>query len=338
MRAYATMLLAATLVLVFAPETGAQVTKPRNPPSGGRLPPPARISASQLPDGNIRVVWSPVENATKYGLIRSVPPTPAAAVALPNPSDTVYIDSDVKPGSTYYYVVKADNEERVGGLNAATVPVTAVAPGAALSGPGDTGTTAEADTTTKPDVTAPTNVLARAYPYMQATVSWDYRGAGVRFLLERIVGDRKTGWEQIRQRTGLDLWSCCSATDPHPPDQKTVRYRLTAVNNTPPYYRSSPAVSNTIFISKIKTEPPVLNDLDLVAGLDMRMPGDYTGNPSLLNTRWVSLDSSVVTIPLGGGYVAARRQGYTHIIATGMTRNGAIQSWIWRVTVRPARR
>ena len=90
-------------------ELGAQVTRPRTNP-GDRLPAPASVTAVQEADGRIRVVWKSVEGAFRYLLTRSVPPTPQARVDLPTPSDTEYVDSDVKPGDTYYYVVAAANE------------------------------------------------------------------------------------------------------------------------------------------------------------------------------------------------------------------------------------
>ncbi|HEU4681748.1 MAG TPA: hypothetical protein VFS51_08385, partial [Gemmatimonadales bacterium] len=49
--------------------------------------------------------WPAVEGAVKYQLTRSVPPVGEAVLSQPNPGDTVYLDSDVKAWSTYYYVV-----------------------------------------------------------------------------------------------------------------------------------------------------------------------------------------------------------------------------------------
>lgn len=130
MRAHTTLLLAATLAGVFAAHTSAQVTKPRNPPPTGiKLPATAKISASQEPDGRIRVVWNSVANATTYELARSVPPGGISPVALPNPSDTQYVDSDVKAGNTYYYQVAAVNEAGTAGLKRSAPPVTAAGPG-----------------------------------------------------------------------------------------------------------------------------------------------------------------------------------------------------------------
>lgn len=114
------LLITASAIASAAP-TGAQVTKPG---PTDRLPAPAMITAVQVPDGTIRVTWSTVEGALGYTLARSVPPVPIAPVTLANPSDTVYIDRDVKSGSTYYYLVAAVNEAGLPGLKRGSAPGT----------------------------------------------------------------------------------------------------------------------------------------------------------------------------------------------------------------------
>jgi hypothetical protein len=119
------LLITASAIASAAPG-GAQVIKPEG--TTERLPSPATITAVQQLDGNIRVTWSAVEGAVSYTLTRSVPPTPVAPVTLPNPSDTVYVDRDVRPGSTYYYLVAAVNEAGLPGLKVGSAPVAAGAP------------------------------------------------------------------------------------------------------------------------------------------------------------------------------------------------------------------
>ena len=314
-------------------EAAAQVDKPRSPSPAYRLPAPAKITAAQEPSGPIRVVWNAVEGAVSYKLIRSVPPMSSEGVALPVPSDTEYVDRDVKSGSHYYYVVSAVNDAGVGGLNISAPPVKAASATANLSTPGDPGTADASDSLNRPDVPVPKNVVARPYPYMKATVSWDV-SHGVRFLVERQSGGSKNAWEPLRPPTGLDLWFCCSALDPSPPEPGAF-YRVTAVSNDPPNYRSSPVVSNSIFISKIRTDPPVLNDLELITGASVMFPADQFGKPDLPGAKLVSLDSTVVTIGRPPGYLVAKKPGRTYIVAAGLAGNGAVRSWIWRVTVQP---
>lgn len=103
-----------------------QINRPTPDPNTFiRLPVPTPVSARQLPDGRIEVRWAAVEGAAKYDLWRSVPPTPQTVVTRSNPADTTYIDSDVKAGSTYYYVVAAVTGGGISGLRAGSVPVTA---------------------------------------------------------------------------------------------------------------------------------------------------------------------------------------------------------------------
>jgi fibronectin type 3 domain-containing protein len=103
---YSAILLSA-LALASAGALHAQEIKPRS--TTDRLPKPAGVSAAQQPDGRIRLVWRTVDGAARYKVIRSVPPDASKPVTLPNPSDTQYVDADVKPGCTFYYVVSAVN-------------------------------------------------------------------------------------------------------------------------------------------------------------------------------------------------------------------------------------
>lgn len=104
------------------------VTKPLSEPNiTDRLPAP-KPSARQMSDGRIEVSWAPIGGAVSYRMWRSVPPTPAAVVTLPNPQQSSYIDADIKMGSTYYYVVAAVNGAGIEGLRGGTTPVTAMIP------------------------------------------------------------------------------------------------------------------------------------------------------------------------------------------------------------------
>lgn len=116
------------------------VDKPRTDPTTlDRLPAPTSVTARQLPDGRIEVRWNAVEGAARYDVWRSVPPAPQMMVSRPNPADTTYIDTDVKAGSTYYYVIGAvARGGTTTGLRAGSRPVTAttVATGLRVSDPG----------------------------------------------------------------------------------------------------------------------------------------------------------------------------------------------------------
>lgn len=98
-----------------------------------RLSAPTGVSARQLPDGRIEVRWDAVDGAVKYDLWRSVPPGGITVVTRSNPAETTYTDSDVKTGSTYYYMVAAVPSGGTGGLRAGSNPVTATTEPAAPS-------------------------------------------------------------------------------------------------------------------------------------------------------------------------------------------------------------
>jgi hypothetical protein len=123
-QSYREALLIAGVGVCAAAPPAAQVDKPTSEPTA-RLPAPAKIVATQLPNG-IQVSWSAVDGAVKYSVTRSVPPAPSQAVVLPNPADTQYVDTDVRPGSTYYYLIGAINEAGTVGLKAGSAPVKAL--------------------------------------------------------------------------------------------------------------------------------------------------------------------------------------------------------------------
>ena len=143
-------LFALSLVVTSAAQD--PVVKPGTTTTLDRLPVPASVTARQLADGRIELRWNAVEGAARYEVWRSVPPGPQTVVMRPNPSDTTYIDSDIKVGSTYYYVVAAVTANGAIGLKAGSLPVKAtiaVAPSLRPNEPGtvDIGTGLASPTT-----------------------------------------------------------------------------------------------------------------------------------------------------------------------------------------------
>ena len=130
-------ILAATTIVSSPQRAAAQdpIIKPTTTTTTTRLPAPTGVSARQQGDGRILLTWHPVEGAVKYQITRSVPPT-AAVVLATAPTDTFFLDSDVKAGSTYYYLVGAYNDAGTLGLRAGSAPVTAT-----MSASGTTATT-----------------------------------------------------------------------------------------------------------------------------------------------------------------------------------------------------
>lgn len=331
------LLTAALFAAPFSLLCSQEVTKPRTTTTVARLPAPAKITAVQEPDGRIRVVWNAVEGAAKYVLARSVPNLTNGVVALPNPKDTQYVDSDVKKGYYYYYVVNAAPESGTGGLKKSAPPVVAT-----ISAGTSTATTT--DTAPTPvTVAAPTNVVAKPYPYMEPTVTWQSSEARARFLVERRVPqtDPNAGWKQVIEYNRLPgFWKCCVAHDDSPPENQDLVYRVTAVDTVAPNVKSPPALSNTIVNLKIYTDPPVLSDLTIRVGESKRLPWPLNRPSDLENIQWVSLSPGIVSVDLALGIVTAlaRGQGYQgYIVASGIASRHVpyVGTWIWRVNVEP---
>ena len=123
-KAFLTSYLGALLAAPLSDSVAQEISKPR-PEIQSRPAAPATITAVQQPDGRILVVWRGVEGAAKYSLYRSVPNLGAGIVALARPTDTLYVDSDVKAGYSYYYVVNAVSGSGAAGLKTSAPPVAA---------------------------------------------------------------------------------------------------------------------------------------------------------------------------------------------------------------------
>ena len=328
MRITSVVVVALILTVGSDLELGAQVTRPRTNP-GDRLPAPASVTAVQEADGRIRVVWKSVDGAFRYLLTRSVPPTPQARVDLPTPSDTEYVDSDVKPGDTYYYVVAAANEAGARGLNISSQPVKAVA-----------SPTGADPATPEGFVPAPTNVVAKPFPYMRPTVSWKSSKPGLLFILERQrtgqtgTGIGKTGWEQVLGSRAGGLLSCCEREDHQAPKEISLVYQVTAIDTAQPNKKSTPTRSNVVGNYGISVAPPVLNAMPVEEGQSRALPQDALRSAKLRQTKWVSL-SRAVSLSEVEGWVKGEYVGQAYIVATGEAPSGAIQSFIWRVHVIP---
>jgi hypothetical protein len=318
--------LSASAIAKAAP-AGGQVIKPGG--STDRLPAPATITAVQQPDGHIRVTWSAVDGAVSYTLARSVPPTPIAPVTLPNPSDTVYVDLDVKPGSTYYYLVAAVNEAGLPGLKRGSPPVTATAPGVAQP-------------------PSPPSAVKAVLSGSTATVSWAFL-QGMHYPVQRgIVTSTGSGtWQPVN-----DIRTCCGFSDKldaYPPGTR-VTYRVTAVDSKG--MQSQPAMSNEITtpsvvaIDTATTTPPatptttvrpavVAEPSTIKVGDPLLKVGGSSSftNLQLQKTHWLSLDESVATVD-SKGQVRARAAGFTYIVALGTTPDGSVASMVKRVDVR----
>ncbi len=322
---YSAILLSA-VTLASAGTLGAQEIKPRVLPRAptDRLPRPSAVSASQLPDGRLRVVWTAVDGAARYKIIRSVPPAGTSIVAPANARDTMYVDTDVKAGSTYYYVVSAINEAGIEGMKGgASVKATAVV--------------AAADTTPTPAaVPPPTNVVVKMHDYMRPEVKWRTSVPGARAVIERREQLNGTVAGSATWQPAVTLssrsWPCsaeCSFIDER--SLKTgavVEYRVTVVEPDPSTRKSEPVISNSVFVEHLPTEPPEIHFVWLVKGESQQL----RFRPGITGFQYASLDTNVVSVP-NPGVVQAKEWGTTYVTAFTRTGEGSIKFWLWKIQV-----
>ena len=347
------MLLKNRMVLAASLATGAvaplygQVDKPRpDPAPTARLPAPAKITAVQQSDGSILVAWSPVAGAERYSLTRSVPPAAQTSVELPDPADTVYIDRDVKPGSTYYYLVGAVNASGITGLRKAPPSLRAE------------------DMAARNAVPPPPGNFRAVLSGRNVALSW--AGSSVyRFTLERgvVVENRPPAWIRLVEPR------CCFFGDNLEAQQTgtRVQYRIRAQSQYG--MLSEPAVSNEITVPDLAANDTTAGGRDTTA----QQPGDTSSTASadtaastrtqvrpavigpgtrvkvgesvnlartptftglqLRNPRWLSLNESRATVS-ARGVVQGRAVGVAHIVAIGTVADGSIASMVQRVDVR----
>jgi hypothetical protein len=329
-------LIASLLLAGSAQPAAAQVPKPTALPGGaeptGRLPAPQKMTAQQQPDGKIVVAWSPVEGAVQYRLSRSVPPAGTLPVAPPNPSDTQYVDQDVKPGSTYYYVVAGVDQAGIVGLKVSAPPVTATE----MAAPA-----------------APTGVRAELKG-STASVSWSFV-QGMRYRIERAsftgTSPSAGSWSPLPAPSTCCLLDNLAGVAPG----GRVQYRVRAEGATG--MLSQPSLSNEIVMSASAPSDSAAGSIGggvPSAGAETRVRPAVVAEPSsmkvgdpvlrlgtsspfaglqLQSPHWLSLDASVATVDFQGR-VRARAAGFTYIVAIGTMSDGSVASMVKRVDVR----
>lgn len=334
-------LLTAAVSLTPLTGAGAQVTKPRVTPGPmDRLPAPAELMASQQADGSIRVVWKAVTGAVSYSMTRSVPPASAQQVELPKSPDTVYLDRDVRPGSSYYYLVSAVNESGIGGLKKSTAPVLAV-------------------DRKVPD--PPQNVKAVQQGDL-ATLTWSPPPDAARFRID--VSTSPTA--------GAASWSanpaapqCCSFQYglTHTPPGSYLRFRVIAESRSG--YVSKPGLSNEIVVAAVaRTDtsggpaprdtapgPKPPSDTTSTAATNVRPAvvaptfhirvgasvnarrRSFFTDIGFAKVRWLSLDEAIATVN-ASGRIVGQNIGLARIVAIGVASDGAVASLVQPVQVR----
>lgn len=297
-----------------------------------RLPAPGTIRAAQQPDGRIRVAWAPVEGAVKYTLTRSVPNLSNGVVALPNPTDTVYVDSDVRAGYSYYYAVTAVDGSGATGLKRASTPVVATL-------------TAQSGATAGPTVTA---------------VVTSTRSTGV---------DIKVSWPPVSRATGYTFHSIALlplASDPSQPDPASGKlytpitlnsmqttqlagasfgsvnvwmvYRVTPI--LPGGVMGTPGESAPILVPKATTtSTPIVTttagtpvSASLSVSVAVGGTSSLAAQTAIVNGQWLSMDPAVATVS-SDGTVTGRAAGTASVVSVVPQTNGPVLVKVVRVTV-----
>jgi hypothetical protein len=201
-------LFAAAGVVLWVGRAGAQdqIIKPTTISATDRLPPPATVKAAQQPDGRIRVVWNAVEGASKYTLTRSVPNVGMGVISRPNPSDTMYLDSDVTKGAYYYYLVNAVGANGMTGLKIGAAPVLATISVTAAPDTSPTGGTGATGSGSTGGDTASAASETRAQMLQRA-----YNEGGKRFPNYKAAS--QTRWLALADKSGMSYDQLVAAWD-----------------------------------------------------------------------------------------------------------------------------
>jgi hypothetical protein len=318
------------VALIGPPLISAVAQVPKGVEGGlDRLPAPRPVVAQQLADGRIQVTWGSVLGAESYLISKSVPPAGIRVLAPANPGDTVYLDSDVKPGSTYYYSVATVGGDGGPGLKTAASPVTA----------------AGTPPVTAPALAAPATLTALAFPPPYVTLHWSYPTGDVEFIVERalLTGTATSAW-QVRLRTGK--LPCCFMNqldrgDDLPATQRAV-YRVTAVDPASPSRNSPPTMSPELSPGSVRTNYPVSPDhfwLPPNAGYIRTLRVGHLGGigfiPSRPSRRILSLDESIVSINTTDGLYRAKSPGVTYVFTLDLEPTGQPYVMAERVIVVP---
>lgn len=297
---------------------GAQepVVKPTTDPpisARDRLPAPAWMVASQLPDGRIQVRWASVPGATSYALIRSVPPTPAQAVGG-NVTDSVFIDSDVQAGKTYYYLVSGLNGSTTG-LRKGTSPVSAT------RGVGTMG-----------DILPPANVRA-VYdaPRAQVTITWQGRRGARAYVIEgtELRQAAEPNWKPVGRASDT------TTTMSELPLGGRVQFRVISQDSLG--RTSSPALSNEVFVPPGGLSAPAATVAVSMGALSLRVGATTAATSAVTGftpSRWLSLDEPIATVD-ASGRVTGRSPGRAAVLAIGRGSDGAVRVTLVQVTVTP---
>lgn len=307
---------------------------------------PSAVAARQLPDGRIQLVWTSVAGAESYQITRSVPGVGAGIVSQPNPADTVYHDSDVVAGRTYYYVVAGVNGAGLG-LKKGAPPVTATrSAGGAVATASWTPRLDSVRAWMRPENPSASEVQAFGSFPLGATVTFervnlddaDAKGTWTAHSSQKLDynGNTTSPW---LASTG---WGDAMLG-------KRVQFRATLVG--PTGARIGPVLSNVVTIGSAGVAPggtgagtgsslapgttigqvtvSVATPTSISVGATASLAGALGGSSAI---RWISLDEGSATVS-DAGMVTGRAPGRAQILAVGRAADGTVRVTSVQVTV-----
>lgn len=307
-----------------------------------RLPAPMPVTARQLPDGRIEVRWPAVEGAIRYDMWRSVPPAGQTAITRANPAENVYLDSDVKVGSTYYYLVAAVNSAGISGLRAGAPPVQAVtAPGSATTTSATQPISARLVATGVVEVAYPASSGATGYriervmyramatnpaqidPASQQ-VGFATNAPGTTFR-DQVGTQTASQWVQYRVTPALVVGTAPTMTSPIVMVPGTT---ATTDGGTGGATGGASTTAATTYAGT--TTLTVLAPSPLRVGASVALAA-ATG---VSGARWISLNDSIATVD-ASGTVTGAAPGTTQVLALASTSDGSARVVAVPVTVAP---
>lgn len=327
------------LVLAALPVRPAEAQDPISKPTSGtttvdRLPAPTPIVVKQLADGRIQVTWKRLIGAQSYAIWRSVPP--AAVVALSErPTDTVYVDSDVKAGSWYYYNVAAVGEGGTIGMKG----------GGSLQATISAGTTT---TTTSTSTRAPVPVTVEARGGLTYLVSWNGTFSATGYEVRRLesrpsaTDSTKPDGSVLVTRFSVGSsrpWELRDSLPPHTAP-RVVAWEVTVVspfNNdharTPYVYVPARTATVTPTTTVTSTATPTTVAPTAEVTLAVGASASLAERAGVAGAQWLSLDPGVATVSADGAATGSA-VGRASVVALVRQSDGSVRVAVVRVVVQ----
>ena len=329
--------LAVAATIVSTAEAQDPVIKPTITTTAPvRAPLPRNVAAVQLPDGRIQVRWSPVPGADTYQITRSVPGVGGGVVTQPNPEDTVYHDTDVVAGRTYYYVIAGLNGAGVG-LKAGAPPVTATRSAGTTSG--TSGTAPAAATSLTASATGGGGVFLNIPLVRTGTV----------LEFERVTSSEPgaTWTARPELRHPVTITGGLNKFDPTAGigAGAQLQWRVFVVDQATGA-RSTPTLSNIFTVPSATTTTSTTTTttgaatssgqvlVGISAPATVRVGSTHSLATAGSGLRWTSLDESIASVD-ATGTATARTAGTAQLVGIGRGTDGAVRVTVVRLTVTP---